>query len=890
MCAGMIGQNLGPYHVLARLGAGGMGEVYRARDTRLNREVAIKILPSSIAFDPDRLARFELEARAAAALNHPNITVLYDVGTYAPAGTSGTTETRPYLVTELLEGATLRDLLPAGALPMRKAVEYARQVALGLAAAHEKGIVHRDLKPENIFITSDNRAKVLDFGLAKLTEPEPVAAGATTLPTTPRATVPGMVLGTAGYMAPEQVRGLTADYRADLFAFGAMLYEMLSGQRAFRGETPMDVMMAVVREEPPSLATIRPDLSPTLVRIVERCLEKTPTSRFHSAHDLAFALDGQVSTLSGQASALVTAANPGPVGHTTKRSPWLWLLGGLAIGAAIAGLVAALRPLPAGTSPQALTLALPSATPAFRLPGVSAARTWYRSPSPDSRWLLGVDLMPDGRTQLVLNELATGASHGIDTTAGSVSVINSAWSPDSKMVAYWDATDGFVKRLAIDTGAVTRLIQFRDVRGVEWGPDGIVLANLPGSAAGPTLQLVPPNGGAVRELGTSLRNPVVLPDGQILAEGVGDQPGLYLVPKTGNRRMLAPNLSPAGYVHGYVLYNLQEKLVAHRLDTTAGALVGTPIPIGEAASQRVFANETMLSWVTSGASELTSPLVWIDRAGRRTPVPGTIVGQSGTTLAMHGDLQVALGSLGPGSNGADIWTIRLDTGAAMRVAAGSSWEDHARWSRDGRRLLYRSNDTLRIADVGSNVPPRTVIESFPELARVDDWSPDERYVLVSASTTERRYDILAIDLQARGAPSAVAATPATESFARFSPDATMVTYVSDTSGPPEVYVQAFPGAASSQRVSQSGGTLPKWSADGARLFFLSPDAWIMEAPVSHQQGQISIGAPVRVVPASGQDFLPSSDGRRFLLMESAKPRSLALVNWRSLLPDAQQNK
>ena len=289
------GSRLGPYEIVAPLGAGGMGEVFRARDTRLGREIAIKILSTGLPLEPERLARFEHEARAAAALNHPNITVLYDVGTYALALAGRALSETPYLVTELLEGATLRDRLSGGALPLRKALDYARQVALGLAAAHEKGIVHRDLKPENIFITSDDRAKILDFGLAKLTESEPVAAGVTMLPTTPRATLPGMVMGTAGYMAPEQVRGLAADYRADLFAFGAVLYEMLTGQRAFRGDTPMDVMMAVVREEPQSLTAIRPDLSPTLARIVERCLEKDLSLRFQSTRDLAFALDGHVS-------------------------------------------------------------------------------------------------------------------------------------------------------------------------------------------------------------------------------------------------------------------------------------------------------------------------------------------------------------------------------------------------------------------------------------------------------------------------------------------------------------------------------------------------------------------------------------------------------------------
>jgi serine/threonine protein kinase/Tol biopolymer transport system component len=853
-----------------------MGEVYRARDTRLGRDVAIKILSSGLSLDHERLARFEQEARAAAALNHPNITALYDVGTHAET---------PYLVTEMLEGATLRDRLSEGPVPIRKALDYARQVALGLAAAHEKGIVHRDLKPENIFITSDDRAKILDFGLAKLTESEPAVAAATMLPTTPRATVPGMVMGTAGYMAPEQVRGLPVDYRVDVFAFGAVLYEMLTGQRAFRGDTQMDVMMAVAREEAVSLAAIRPDVSPTLARIVERCLEKDPSHRFQSTRDLAFALDGQGSTQSGGTSALNTPADLRRYEPRVTRSRWPWLFGGLVLGAATAGIVVAYRTPAGDVRPQPLTLTLPSTAPAFRLPGVFSARPWYWSPSPDSRWLLGIELKPDGRTQLVLNELATGASRGIDSTVGSVSVINSAWSPDSKMVAYWDATDGFLKRLATDTGAVTRLIQFRDVRAVEWGPDGIIIHDLPGNG-GPVLQMVPPTGGAAREVGKLLRNPVVLPDGQILAQSIRDSPALVLVdPKTGDQRLIAPDLSPAGYVRGYVLYNLQERLVAQRLDATAGALVGDQIPLGGAASQRVFASDQLLSWVTSGASELTAGMVWIDRAGRRVPVPGDTVGQSGTTLGLFDDLRVAFGRLGPGTNGADVRTLSLDTGATVQIAATPIWEDHPRWSRDGRRLLFRSGDTLKIADVGSNVPPKTVIESIPGLERVDDWSRDARHVLVSASTAERRYDILAVDLQSGGAPVGFATTTATESFARFSPDATMVTYVSDVSGPPEVYVQEFPGAETSQRVSQSGGTVPKWSADGSRIYFLSPDAWIMEAPVSRQRGEISVGVPVRVVPASGQEFMPSSDGQRFLVLESARPRSLALVNWRSLLPE-----
>nr|MDQ5871852.1 serine/threonine protein kinase [Acidobacteriota bacterium] len=275
------GSRLGPYEILSPIGAGGMGEVYRANDPRLGREVAIKVLPASFSNDPDRLRRFEQEARAAGLLNHPNITAVYDIGTVDDA---------PYVVTELLEGETLRGRMSGGALAPRRAIEYALQIAHGLAAAHEKGIVHRDLKPENLFVTKDGRVKILDFGLAKLTQPEN-AGPQTNLPTATAGTEPGVVLGTLGYMSPEQVRGRAADARSDIFSFGAILYEMLSGKRAFHGDSAADTMSAILREDPPDLSSTNRLIAPALDRIVRHCLEKDPESRFHSAHDLAFDLD-----------------------------------------------------------------------------------------------------------------------------------------------------------------------------------------------------------------------------------------------------------------------------------------------------------------------------------------------------------------------------------------------------------------------------------------------------------------------------------------------------------------------------------------------------------------------------------------------------------------------
>jgi eukaryotic-like serine/threonine-protein kinase len=315
------GTKLGPYEIVSLLGAGGMGEVYRARDSRLKREVAIKVLPQALSLDADRLRRFEQEALATAALNHPNILAVFDIGTYEGA---------PYVVSELLEGETLRERLRGGSVAMRKTLDYALQIAHGLAAAHEKGIIHRDLKPENLFITKDGRVKILDFGLAKLTQPEP--SGRTALATATQATEAGVVMGTAGYMSPEQVRGVTVDPRSDIFSFGAILYEMLSGKRAFHGDTAADTMSAILKEDPPDFNETNRNVSPALERIVQHCLEKNPESRFHSASDIAFDLE-HLSGTSGASARIAAVAGTPP-----RRKLLLALAAGLAIAVLMLGL------------------------------------------------------------------------------------------------------------------------------------------------------------------------------------------------------------------------------------------------------------------------------------------------------------------------------------------------------------------------------------------------------------------------------------------------------------------------------------------------------------------------------------------------------------------------
>jgi hypothetical protein len=429
---------------------------------------------------------------------------------------------------------------------------------------------------------------------------------------------------------------------------------------------------------------------------------------------------------------------------------------------------------------------------------------------------------------------------------------------------------------------------FRDVRTVAWGPDGLVISNFAGQSDTGLFALAPTGGDPV-SIAERMRWPSVLSSGRIVATNLAEPRGITLLdPKTGTKRLLLAGLEPSGAADGYVFYNRQSKLVAHRLDEATATLVGEPIELGEAAALRVMSSDSLICWVgntdeTRNALQAGGDLAWITRAGQRTVVPGDVKPYGGATLDLHGDQDLATTVFGPGANGADVITVRLDTGAARRVYASPAWDAQPRWSRDGTRLVFRSQDALFIADATSTARPEVVVKSIPGMERVDDWSPDGRHVLVSVVTIEGRYDIRAVDLTAGGAQTPFAATPATESFARFSPDGSHVVFVSDATGPPEVYVQAFQSPGPSRRVSASGGTVPKWSRDGSRIYFFSPDGWIMEAPVTRTKDGLALGTPMRAAPGSGVDFMPSADGQRFLLIEEPPQRPVVLINWRARL-------
>ncbi|MEP6995629.1 MAG: protein kinase [Acidobacteriota bacterium] len=505
------GTRLGPYEILSLLGAGGMGEVYRARDERLKRDVAVKVLPASYASDPERLRRFEQEAQAVGALNHPNILAIHDVGSVDGA---------PYLVSELLEGETLRSRLTGGALPQRKAIDYSVQIAHGLAAAHEKGIVHRDLKPENLFVTKDGRVKILDFGLAKLTQPESGTGQQTNLPTEAAGTEPGVVLGTLGYMSPEQVRGKQADARSDIFSFGAILYEMLSGKRAFHGESAADTMSAILTKEPSDLSETNRGIAPGLERIIRHCLEKSPEERFQSAHDLAFDLQAPSGdsagpgAAAGSAPARVDARRPRRPPKAAVEPPQFTRLSfrrglvqsarfapdgeTIVYGAAWDGApFEILTTRPEGRESRSLGLGSADVLAISRTGDLAISqnrrftRGWENSGTLSQVPLSGgaprellekvqeADWAPDGRSLLVVREI--GGQSRIEFPIGKVLYETLGWislarlSPKGDRIAFIDHPqrgDNVGSLCVVDLAGGKTTLASRGATGVAWSPDG----------------------------------------------------------------------------------------------------------------------------------------------------------------------------------------------------------------------------------------------------------------------------------------------------------------------------------------------------------------------------------------------------------------------------------
>jgi len=870
----VAGTKFGPYEIVAPIGAGGMGEVFRAADTRLGRVVALKVLPRQFAADADRLHRFEQEARAVAALNHPNILAVFDAG--QQDGSS-------FLVSELLEGESLRAALDRGALPPRKTIEYGVQIAQGLAAAHAKGIVHRDLKPENIFITKDGRVKILDFGLAKLAQKASDSSmepdGATV---TSSNTAAGVVMGTASYMAPEQVRGEAVDARTDIFAFGAVMYETLSGNRAFRRDTVPETMTAVLKEDPPDLVDAGLSVSPALDRIVRRCLEKNPEQRFQSAKDLSFALASLSGADSSAASKVVTGAAPGTPSVFWKSAAIV-----MALLAAVAGLAWFISTRPA--SKVRMQFAIPVENVINHM-ALSRDGSWLAFVSPDEG---------TGRPVLYVQRIGAPSATQLPGTEGATYPF---WSPDGASVAFF--ANGKLQRVPASGGPPQKLADVLAARGGSWGTRNVIIY---APDAGSSIWRVNPDGtGAARVTDVTAggrqdqthRWPVFLPDGNRFLYWDGNfgndkddrASGTYLSSLDGKERKLVVLChSNAGVAFGRLFYaNDEHQLISIPFDTSKGTVSGSPSleaslvgfqPATYWADFAVAETNSMVYNAKSGSS--LSELVWVDRTGKKV---GTI-GQPGVmcnpSISPDGN-RVAADITDQKANNVDIWLFNTQDGGNTRFTFAPEEEVAGVWSRDGKLIAYRSNlaggSGVLIKPANSLGEPKLLAE----YRGTDDiipnsWSLDNQKVLCTHFTPSGYI----LELVPITGGSATRFHPGADNAATgmISPDGKWVAYTSNASGNWEIYVTTFPGAEGKWQVSRGGGTQPRWRGDGKEIYYEGLTGMLTAVPIRTDSG-FATGTPAPLFQIRGRFQISSTDvftydvakdGQRFLVNRYVKP-------------------
>jgi eukaryotic-like serine/threonine-protein kinase len=866
------GTKFGPYEIQSPLGAGGMGEVYRARDTRLGRDVALKILPESFAREADRLHRFEQEARAVAALNHPNILAIFD---------TGQSDGAPFLVSELLEGETLRMVLDRGALSQRKAIDYGVQIAQGLAAAHEKGIVHRDLKPENIFVTKDARIKILDFGLAKLAQKASAATsdGATM---TSSHTAMGVVMGTASYMAPEQVRGEPADPRTDIFAFGAVLYEMLSGKRAFRRDTPAETMTAVLKDDPPELTDPGRSVSPALDRIVRRCLEKDPEQRFQSAKDLSFAL----SALSGTDSSAAARISAAP-----RKFPlllWAAVAAGVLVVATATWFVARRS---AAEAPMQFAIPVSSEVSHIAL-------------SPDGSMLAFVS--PDEQTGIPMLYLQQVGSPDARVLGGTEGVTYPFWSPDGAYVGFF--ASGKLQKIAISGGAPQVLAPVWAARGGSWSRQNVILyepdsgsplwrINADGSGAAPVTNHI------FKEEEQSHRWPVFLPDGNHFlfwagnfGGAKGDQmSGIYLSSLEGKeKKLITLEHSSFALDSGHLFYADNEgHLVAVPFDAQKGTISGNATVIANVVSVQpatywtsltASATGTLIYNTTPGAA--LSVLTWMDRTGKMLGQIGDPAVQCNPTLSPDGS-RVAVDISDQKANNVDIWLESVNGAGNSRFTFDPAEEVVGVWSRDARTIAFRSAGGT-MGRGGLMLKPANGLEREREIFKyegADDvipnsWVPGDQQILCTHETPTGYH--LELVAASGGKSSTFQPGPGSQIDGMISPDGKWVAYASDESGSWEVYVTTFPDAVGKWQVSRGGGTEPRWRGDSKEIFYLAPAGMLTAVPVS-TIGSFATGTPTPLFQFHGRAVISSTDvfsydvtkdGKRFLVNRYVKPERI----------------
>jgi serine/threonine protein kinase len=867
-----VGNKLGPFEILAPIGAGGMGEVYKARDTRLERTVAIKVAAAKFS------ERFEREARAVAALNHPNICTLHDLGP-------------DYLVMEYVEGQPLR-----GALPVEKAVEYARQILDALDAAHREGIVHRDLKPANILVTK-NGVKLLDFGLAKAERAKATSAREETV--TQAITQEGAILGTLQYMAPEQLQGKPVDARSDLFSFGCVLYEMLTGKRAFEGESAPSVIAAVLERPAPSIAGV----APALDRVFQRCLVKDPDDRWQTARDLKSELEWV-----GSGSALMPAA-PASKKLYRERAPWLAM--GILLGVSLAGGAVffaahpsqpphAIYPLRLTIDPPEKTIFSSTMAGSFPVPQFAL--------SPDSRTIAFIASAPGTRPILWLRPMGEVIAHSL---TGTENAEYPFWSPDSRWVAFF--AQGKLKKIPIGGGPVQLVAEgFPDSRGGSWGPDGTILCST-GTGA---IYSVPWTGGSVKPVTRldpsrqegSHRFPHFFPDGRhflfTIRSGLSERRGVYAGSLDGTtKKLLVPFDSRAIYAPpGYLLFMDGDTLLGQSFDANNLEVSGQPFAVAERVGH---AGTGFGSFSASGtdtlahAGALLHPgrLIWFDRKGNPLGSVGS-EGEYGVFRLSPDGKRLAVSQLDSGGTG-DIWLTDFARGAASRFTFGPGLNLGPIWSPDGSRIVFQTgrkglSEFYEKSSAGGGTERAVLLEHGERAAHLEsltvigsDWSPDGQNLLFSAFAASG-FDTWLLPLAGDSKPTKLLGSPSDEIHANFSPDGRFIAYSSNESGRFDVFVQTFPLSEPKWQISTEGGYEPRWRGDGHEIYYLSQDRKLMAVTVGTGPS-FSVPEPLfqtRVaegVSPQRTHYVPARDGERFLVnTQSGDPASahiIIVLNW-----------
>jgi len=875
----LVGKTISHYKILEKIGEGGMGEVYRATDTKLNRDVALKILPEQFASDSQRMGRFQREAEVLASLDHPNIGQIYGIEE------AGQTKA---LVLQLIEGPTLADKIAQERIPVEEALKIALQIAEGLEAAHEKGVIHRDLKPANIKITPEGQVKILDFGLAKAFEEGISPADISRSPTlTQGMTRAGVILGTAAYMSPEQARGREVDKRIDIWAFGCVLYEMLSGKMAFPGDDITDILAAIVRAEP--VWSALPDGSnPRLRELLERCLEKEARNRWHDIADVRIDLEKIQEDPDGSSVA------PQAVPQGLSGSVLSWGLAAFLLGATLTAIAVWSLPPESTMEPRTVRFSF----------GVQASQV------PQSAWAIRrVAISPDGTTIAYLADSEeTGAEgmrqlylRGMDEPEGTPipgteGAANPFFSPDGEWVGF--LASGELQRVSVRGGAPLRICKAVHVFGASWAPDDTIIF---GGGVGLGLMRVPMAGGTPESLtspdpekGENLHGvPKVLPDGETVLFTIGTGTGsriALLSLNTGTwEELLSSGASPHYLSAGYLLFSEESSLRLVRFDLERKQVVGSVFPALDGVQFENFAGLAEAFFAVSQSGDLvflpgglghfeTRP-VWVDRSGQETLIDADPAIYIEPVISPDERRRVAVVKLNERRIG-EVWVMNADGSQAFPVAADGS-DYNPTWTPDGNTLTYTSDGNMFERLVDREDPPSLFLtrENF-QLPR--SWSPDGQYLaFVEDSANGKSIWVMPRD----GDPTPLLDLSFNSGAPQFSPQGGWIAYVSEESGQREVYLRQYPGSARGERVSRGGGQEPVWSVDGRQLFYRNQDR--MLAVEITTEPELRIGEPVELwkrpyfsleaFPRANYDVAP--DGR-FLMLglpESDAP-GLTLIN------------